>query len=378
METDQFCPKCGAKAIKEKRCPDCGALLREGTKFCHKCGCPVSGADKGHKTTDETIDIPIDAIERNILTETEAEIKASQSRKSAPRRTSVQASSRSSSSRSTPSRSASPGSASSHGGNSAPSRQTSAKNASPEHPSNRGASSKSSMAHSTSVRSSSSRGESSGRGMARRGGEYEEDWEELPKKRKSSAPVPPRSRRMDYRDEDWEEEDWEEDEIDEEEDYEEDDWDEDDWDDDEDDEGVDVITIMTAVVGCVLLIVVAVLGFNLFKHYIPKNYGDGAEEQVEQSDDTQGEEQAPEEEQEQQEAQEIEADSGREAYTLTVTSEKVNVRDQPSTSGTNVLKVAYQGETYNCNGSAGDGEWYEITLEDGTTGYVFQKYVSVE
>ncbi|MDE6995151.1 MAG: SH3 domain-containing protein, partial [Lachnospiraceae bacterium] len=56
----------------------------------------------------------------------------------------------------------------------------------------------------------------------------------------------------------------------------------------------------------------------------------------------------------------------------------VNVRDQPSTTGTNVLKVAKAGETYVCNGYTEDGTWYEIVLEDGTVGYVFHEYVSVE
>lgn len=35
---DTFCPKCGAKAVKERRCPGCGVEPREGDSFCRKCG----------------------------------------------------------------------------------------------------------------------------------------------------------------------------------------------------------------------------------------------------------------------------------------------------------------------------------------------------
>ena len=62
---------------------------------------------------------------------------------------------------------------------------------------------------------------------------------------------------------------------------------------------------------------------------------------------------------------------------LTVVS-NVNVRDNPNTSGTNVIKVAKAGETYECVGTAGDGNWYEIVLDDGTHGYVYTDYVKVE
>ena len=142
---------------------------------------------------------------------------------------------------------------------------------------------------------------------------------------------------------------------------------------------------MTAIVGCTVLIVVAVLGFNLYKQYMPKAYSDVAEQEKEGEEEEQqqeqGEERSQDEGQEQESEQTIETETGaddRETSTLTVTSETVNVRDQPSTSGTTVLKKAHRGETYACYGSAGDGSWYEILLEDGTTGYVSGDYVSVE
>lgn len=82
-ESDQFCPKCGTRVIKEMRCPDCGAALREGTKFCHKCGSMVERSEgSGGAGVENMEDIPMDAIERNILSETEAELKVDRRRES--------------------------------------------------------------------------------------------------------------------------------------------------------------------------------------------------------------------------------------------------------------------------------------------------------
>lgn len=299
MDTDRFCPKCGAKAIKEKRCPECGAMLREGTKFCHKCGCPVDNAGSAGQVSQETLGIPIDAIEQNILSETEAEIRADRRPENAPRRTS--------SAEKTDSRNSSPKSAASRGSSG---KSTSSKSA----------------AHSTSGKSA-------------------------PPKKKSPAPAPPPKKRASYREEE--------------------DWDDDDWDDDDDDEGIDAITVMTAIVGCVLLVVVAVLGYQLYRQYAPKNYdhlSDEAQELQDEEAEIQG-----------QEVEELpeSGDNEAAAYTLTVI-QNVNVRDNPSTSGTNILKVAKEGETYTSTGSVDNGQWYAILLEDGSTGYVFHEYVTVE
>ncbi|MCH5262199.1 MAG: zinc-ribbon domain-containing protein [Lachnospiraceae bacterium] len=264
MDSDLFCPKCGTKTIKDNRCPDCGALLRDGTKFCHKCGCPVSGAGQEDVVSDKTLDIPIDAIERNILSETAAEV-------SAQKRPAAQ--------------SASPG------------KKTSAPAAS---------------------------------------------------KKKESVSAPPQKKKVHYR----KEEDWEED-----------DWEEDDWDDEE--ESVDIITIMTAIVGCVLLVVVAILGYHMYQRYVPKNYDDAAQESEDGETDIQGQELEGQESWE-----EI-----SEPYVTVI--KNVNVRDNPSTTDSNVLKVAQAGENYLYGGSTEDGEWIEIILDDDSVGYVFHEYVTV-
>lgn len=315
LDTDQFCSKCGTRVIKEKRCPDCGAVLREGTKFCHECGRLIESTGNAHPVSEETLDIPIEAIERNILSETEAKIRAEQNGQSAVRTRTAE-----------PSR-----------GNRAEVRHAQTDRTGRTE-SDRAVKSK--TAQNTGSKNKSRPSQTA---PGKRTPE--------PPKKKRAVPEPlPKKKKPVYEEDDWEEEDWEED----------------DWD-DEEEESVDVITIMTAVIGCVLLVVVAFLAFNLYRQYVPKNY-----------DKVQEEEQQEEEGQDSgQEVEEAAGDSGEAVYTLTITN-NVNVRDNPSTSGTNILKVAKEGETYECYGSAGDGTWYEIKLEDGTTGYVYQDYVTVE
>lgn len=377
METDQFCPKCGARAIKEKRCQGCGYVLRDGVKFCPECGRPVAASGNTHKVPDETVDIPIDAIERNILSETEAEIKADRKKEGAVRKTSV---SDGAAGRSSGGRNPSSGRGVSRG---AAVRSGTSRNTSSSTASSRGTTAGRATTHSGAARDEAAREMSARRSAEPRSGQDRRTQEEPVMRRKSAPPIPPQKKRPVYSEEDWEEEDWKEEDYEEEdEDWEDEDYEEDDWD---DGEGVDVITIMTAIVGCAVLIVVAVLGFNLYKQYMPKAYSDVAEQEKEGEEEEQqqeqGEEHSQDEGQEQESDQTIETETGaadRETSTLTVTSETVNVRDQPSTSGTTVLKKAHRGETYACYGSAGDGSWYEILLEDGTTGYVSGDYVSVE
>ncbi|MCM1123226.1 MAG: zinc-ribbon domain-containing protein [Eubacterium sp.] len=340
METDQFCPKCGTKAIRDRRCPDCGALLRDGVKFCPKCGRLVGEDGGAKKMSEDTLDIPIDAIERNILSETAAEIKADQRTQGASRKQASRSSSVSS----------------------APARDRSMGGTSGKSAAGQGAPAKKRMADDEPLYRKRTADDESPRRkkpIEDEPSQRKKTADDKPLRRKKAAdPEPPRRKKAIYRDDDWEDEDWEED-----------DWEDDDWDEDDDGEGVDVITIMTVVVGCVLLVVVAVLGFHLYRQYVPKNYERAAEEAQEEQDEN--------EEQEPEGGQGTTAGDDRETTTLTVIH-NVNVRDNPSTSGTSVIKVAQEGETYPCYGSAGDGEWYEILLEDGTIGYVFYEYVSVE
>lgn len=325
QQTDQFCPKCGARVIKDRRCPDCGEVLRDGVKFCPGCGRAVGSSKSTPAVSDETLDIPIDAIEKNILSETAAEIKAERRTGSAPAR-----------------RNAS--------GDSSQRRSSSGEKTVKRTP-----------ARNETAGSTSSRRTASGQGTSAKA---------PVKKKQAAAPAPPpRKKKPVYREEVWEDDDW-----DDEEEWDDDDWDDDDWDDDE--EGVDAITIMTVVTGCLLLIVVAVLGFHFYRQYVPKNYDKAAEEEQEAEEGEEDQEtsgQGGEEGSGEDEETEIASGISK----LTIDSD-VNVRDQPSTSGTNVLKVAKAGETYDCNGGTEDGEWYEIVLEDGTIGYVFHDYVSVE
>lgn len=329
QQTDQFCPKCGAKVIKDRRCPDCGEVLRDGVKFCPGCGKAVGSKKSTAAVLEETLDIPIEAIEKNILSETAAEIKAERKTGSASRKPAER--------EQAPVRRSAAGDS--------PQRRT----ADGEKP----------------VRRTSARTESVGSAPSRRAANGQSASPGAPVKKKQAAvpAPPPRKKKPVYREEVWDDEE---------------DWDEDDWDDDE--EGIDAITIMTVVTGCILLIVVGVLGFHFYRQYVPKNYDKAAEEEQEQeTEEEQGEEKQEETEQDGEEADgQEQSNGGSDGVSKLIIVSNVNVRDQPSTSGTNVLKVAKAGETYVCNGFTEDGEWYEIVLEDGTVGYVFHDYVSAE
>lgn len=63
--------------------------------------------------------------------------------------------------------------------------------------------------------------------------------------------------------------------------------------------------------------------------------------------------------------------------TITIVSD-VNIRDNPDTDNSNVIKVAKASETYEYLGMADYNNWYIILLEDGTKGYVYKGYVSTE
>lgn len=163
------------------------------------------------------------------------------------------------------------------------------------------------------------------------------------------------------------------------------DWEDEDWDDEDDEEEtVDFLTIMTVVVGCVILVIVAVLGYKMYQRYVPKNYEQTAEEQQgeeeqdgeEQDGDEKGTGQALEEQDEKQGEEEAENAAGG---TL-VTTADVNIRDNPSTQGTTVIKKAKKGDEYEYIEAVEGGAWYKILLPDEEEydyGYVSADYVEI-
>lgn len=251
LPEDQFCPECGAKVIRKRRCPECGELYKVGTKFCPHCGAETKEGRAAKRSDSET----------------------------APRR-----------------------------------------KADPAPP---------------------------------------------PKKKTVYRDEPPRRRR------DWEDDDWDDDE------------------DDDDEESVDILTIMTVVVGCILLVIVAVLGYNLFQRYVPKNYDRAAQEQQEeegeaqdgegsQDDSQNGDEgggQALEEQPEEDGTEISESSSGATLVTIA----DVRIRTAPSTTDSTIIRTAKSGETFEYIEAVEGGAWYQVVLsgEDYDYGYISADYVEI-
>lgn len=259
LPEDQFCPECGAKVIRKKRCPECGELYRAGTKFCPNCGAETGEA---------------------------RQVKKSDSGMAQKKRT------------------------------------------------------------------------SSG---------------EAP--RRKPDPAPPTKKKTVYREEpprrrrDWEEEDWD--------------------DDEDEEESVDFLSIMTVAVGCIILVIVAVLGYNLYQRYVPKNYEKAAEEQQQEEE---GEEQAGDEEgdgngnendgngqslEEQPEEAAGETSGEADGGTL-VTIADVRIRTAPSTgSDSTIIRTAKTGETFEYTEAVEGGAWYQVVLsgEEYDYGYISADYV---
>lgn len=178
-----------------------------------------------------------------------------------------------------------------------------------------------------------------------------------PKKKERPAPV----KKKVYRD--WDDEEDEED------------------DDEEEDTGRTVMTI-ASVIMALLIVTLGVVMFFTIKRPI-KDYEQGVEEEEQggeedgdgenNGEDNGGTEPQPEERNETDNENEVVIEP---AGTLVISSD-VNIRDNPSTEGTNIIKVAKAGEVYEYIETTQDGNWYAILLEDGSTAYVFEKYVSV-
>lgn len=143
--------------------------------------------------------------------------------------------------------------------------------------------------------------------------------------------------------------------------------------------GYDIMTVMSTTTALLILSVAAsimfVLVINLTKANNNNNVNNNVLQGIETAsanievDDTQPDTYVEEEPVQNTEIQE------QALGTLTIVSD-VNIRDNPDTDNSNVIKVAKASETYEYLGLADYGNWYIILLEDGTKGYVYKGYVS--
>lgn len=182
----------------------------------------------------------------------------------------------------------------------------------------------------------------------------------------------------DYREASYEEIDYEEMEDeeyygDDEEDYEEieDDYEEDDFDDIEDEDEEDgrnrLFTIMMAGTAFLILAIAAFVGFRLIRNLPIRNYGSGHKSIVK------------EDEPDAWEDDELTGEGAGDILAGTIVIQSnVNVRDNPSTENSQILKVAKAGEHYEYFGMSEDGSWYIVLLEDGSKAYIFKDYAAVE
>jgi len=184
-----------------------------------------------------------------------------------------------------------------------------------------------------------------------------------PPKKKTSAAPPPQKRKAPPKPRDWEEED-------------------DDYDDEE--ESVDILSIMTVAVGCILLVILAVLGYNLYRRYMPKDYDKIAKEQEAEREEAEEDGQTEEPEGGQELTEDPGEDPGESEVTVggtLVTTAAVNIRDNPSTDGTTVIKKANEGDSYEYTEAVEGGTWYQILLPeepDYEYGYVYADYVEIQ
>lgn len=291
LDTDTFCVKCGQRVDQPMFCSSCGEQLREGERFCHKCGSPVEFAvedDEIPLSQQRTVDIPFDEIEQGILLEAEQAIVKR------------------------------PGTGK------------------PEHRSTEGYS-QPGAEEAESYRQPPIKSEENYRQVSAGEAEsYEEDGEEYEMPKKPRRQAPPRPRHAE---------------------------DCDDYDEDEEDEdsGDSRMRLITIILGIAVVAVALVIGFV----FLQRNGTLRLErpEETEQGEETEGEEGGGE-------TGEDSADTQGRIQILS----NVNVRNKPTTEGSEVLMVAKTGETYEYYELV-DGAWYRIKLEDGGEGYVSEKYV---
>lgn len=135
-----------------------------------------------------------------------------------------------------------------------------------------------------------------------------------------------------------------------------------DYDDYDEDSGDSKMKIITIIMGIAVVAIGLVIGFIFWQRNRTPDYGEPGET-TGQDDGTDG-------------AEVGEGDTGLSADTqgrLQILS-NVNVRNKPTTDGSEVMMVAKTGETYEYYELVDDA-WYHIKLEDGRDGYVSSKYV---
>lgn len=278
-------------------CSSCGEQLRDGERFCHKCGSPVETADEYDEiplSQQRTVDIPFDEIEQGILMEAEQAIVKRPGVEKAERR--------------------SPEGYSRPGTQEAESyRQTPLKSG--EHY----------------------------RQLLVREPEYyedidEEDDEEYEAPVRQKRRTPPPRRRYEEEYDDYEEED------------------------DDDDSGDSRMKLVTIILGIVVVAIALVIGFIFWQRNDTSRY-ERPEEEMEQGG-------AAGDEESDGESKEVSGDTEGRIQILS----NVNVRNQPTTEGSEVMMVAKAGETYEYYELVDDA-WYHIKLDDGKEGYVSKKYV---
>lgn len=129
-------------------------------------------------------------------------------------------------------------------------------------------------------------------------------------------------------------------------------------DEEEEDSGSSRMKLLMVILGIAVVAVALIIGFVFWQRNYPtagERPGAGAE-QGEQAGETEEDENSPD-------------TQGR----IQILS-NVNVRNKPTTEGSQVLMVAKTGETYEYYELVDDA-WYHIKLEDDKDGYVSAKYV---
>ncbi len=317
LDTDTFCVKCGQKVGGPIFCLSCGEQLRDEERFCHKCGAPVETAaedDEIPLSQQKTVDIPFDQIEQGILMEAEQAI-VKRPRGERQEQRDPQGYSR-------PGTEMPPGYERARTGDTDGYHQPKRREA------------------------GAYQEESYISGQKRDASYYEDDGEVEP----YGAPARAErnaSRRSRYEEDYGEYEAYDEDE------------------DDEEDSGDARMKVVTVILGIVVVAVMLAVGFILWQRNSPSRY-ERPEEGTEQGEEDQGDSENG--------SGEDNGDGGRETQGRIQILSNVNVRNKPTTEGSEVLMVAKQGETYEYYELV-DEAWYHIRLEDGGEGYVSEKYV---